>query len=681
MSNTQYQKCYDLTNSVDNNVHYKNNKLYYNSGLHVNDEQNNCIDNNLSDSQQRAVSCNDSSAKYIYNTPTYVISRENSSGNFKKLSGPTKCLTVTGNTVSNIDRTNISDPDALWEYKNNILNMNGKCLSGDSNGSLSLENCNNLDIKQKWITEGNEIRNLQQNKCLDIDNKKLSECHGKYKPIRWDYINGNLKNQAENKCLDGDGTNIYLSNCDYNNGYQKWDLLMNGNKIKHRNSGKCLKNKLETVPKTQYSNAYGINKLYFDECDCSDKLKDTNFSNGYNAYISTKVGDCMNTTNWGYDGDNGCLPFIYDNPILFDKFINWCDLNSKNNSINKYCLQALEQKDNIQYFSRVCNTGNNMLTKPICTSIAIDNNLLNIDEKFKNYIKIKYDDALEKHCRDNFYVKEGEVAKLNRKYSIDPLDNECLKNWTYVRADGTKEIIKTLTNFEDTNFWCMKASSDKDPLFKCYLAVESARLYSTNGYIKANTLWKSLGAERELPLRVYKYFIAEFDNDINKIIININNTYKTITKSTHPADILLFYTGYPYFIGDEAINKYFYSDNGKYKIEYTTNWKLYDIENKKSIDINLSDISIFGYVFMCVTNTGNVLAVDSSGTKKSMTTTGSFVSTFDNKQIVNTTQLTEDYTKDNTKYFILIIILVFSILLGVTFVYKKFNKKNVNKVD
>jgi hypothetical protein len=47
-----------------------------------------------------------------------------------------------------------------------------------------------------------------------------------------------LKHVQSNKCLDGNGSNVYISNCDNNNTYQKWSGK--DNLLKHEQSGKCL---------------------------------------------------------------------------------------------------------------------------------------------------------------------------------------------------------------------------------------------------------------------------------------------------------------------------------------------------------------------------------------------------------------------------------------------------------
>lgn len=626
-------ECYTQTNDLHDNVKFNGEKLYFDVPTSVNNTKFSCIevlpngyiqeDGSVSQSTHMYAGvnngCDDNSLVHLNNLPTSLVydptaTSANASPIRSVTDGTAQCLIL---------NTTVSEPFVYSDsrYSNKLktifprweFTLESRLKAGDyvlttlDNGELALDSATSGDtVFQHWSYDKSHLRNIGKNMCINprLTKPSLVPCDSQVSPTLWEYTNKNqFRHKLTGQCLDGDGTNVYLWNsCVEGNPYQTWYVLNSGNKIKHKASGKCLKANV-----TSAGVGFG-----FKTCTCDTPVSDTE----YTSYVDSKTKGCSTISNWGYDGeDPSCINYIFESDKLMDKFLTWCDTNKGNDPINKLCMSSMRAGTLLSYYSRSCNTGADVLTKKVCTEL-LNTNMTSVDEKTRDYMRIKYDDALESYCADKMVIKEGEVSTKSRLYTTNWEDSRCLGNWVYQKKDGSKQTVKLVSNIEDTNFWCLKASGADDPLYNCYIASGFATIYSTDGYIAYNKLWRDEGARRSLPIRLYKLLALKFSASATRdadIIAYIRSTYKSTT-SIHPADALLFYNGYPLFTSDNSDPSFkVYSENGQYKLYFTSGLLTRETTSTKTIVFQSSIAEMTTSRFNIVDNEGNVCVINMSG--------------------------------------------------------------------
>ena len=382
LSDSEYKKCFDISKSNNSSVFYSNNKLAFRSGYSksgygcISDRPSNYIsaDGSSKIGLSTDADCNDNAGENLSNEPTHLLYNDDDS-NLKRLRNGKNCLTYDNDKkkLNLVDKTGTLDLTTGWDYTDDkhlcsdVTFSGDQCLKVNDDGSVSVETrprkSDQINMSFVWSKEGNEMKNVKTNKCLDINNKKVVDCVGPVRHLRWEYDNGLLRNKRTNSCLDSNGSSVYASPCDKNNVFMQWDLTNNGTKIKHRNSKKCLSEK-QTNGKTE---------LYMEDCDCSDKIKAGHPSEkGYRDYLDKINNTCKNVTNWGYDSVGiDCLELAYQNNNLMNNFIKWCDIKQSNASVNKYCMEFLKYSDLIQYYSRFCTEKNNDVWYANCDTYKV----------------------------------------------------------------------------------------------------------------------------------------------------------------------------------------------------------------------------------------------------------------------------------------------------------------------
>ena len=683
-TNMNAADCYNLSNDVSKNVRYNNRKLYYTipssyDALLASSFRNKkvgCLQMEpagyIGQNDQTTTNetfrvgqlgeCDDTDFKMFRNNPTSVILTDNG----HMMGSNSQCLVynVNGNALEVATQVPILDfvRSMKWYWDgDHIAHNQYTCLGVDDNNNLVAEFCDSDKMRQKWKQEGMEIRNISKDQCIDVVNKRVTTCTGGVTSNKWDYKDGLLQNSLTGKCLDGNGVSVYTGSCDSNNGYQKWDILNGGAKLKHRLSGKCVGITFD---------ASGPH-LQFQACECdSTMVSPVDYSN----YIKSKTTDCSSISNWGYDGNPECVNFIYDNDILMDKFIKWCDSNQKNGAINKYCIEAVKSSNLLSFYSKSCNTGDDILNKNVCTAMLDTPDLL-LDNKSKEYIRIKYDDALEQYCDARMTVNQGDVPKLVRKYTTDWSDPDCIGNWTYKYSDGTTTKIKLATNLEDTSYWCILSKGDSDPLKKCYIPSGNASIYTSDYYKSYNTIWRNTGAYRDLPIRLFKKFNIKFktsDNIQTDLSSYIQTTYKPTGSIPHVADVLIFYGGYPLLTSNRMLvsSPKCYCENGNYKIYFTNGTVVREAVKDQLLsgDVMVSTSSnlLDNSQYTIVNNNGDIFTIDNSGVPRKHTLV--VKSSFSGER---------ESLSDDSSVFVWFLLIVFIVLLGICIhKYKKwFSKK------
>lgn len=587
LSDTEYKKCFDINKSNNNSVFYNNNKLAFRSGISksgfgcISDRPSNYIssDGTGKSGLNTDGDCNDNGGENLSNEPTHIL-YNNDVAKLDRLRNGKKCLTYddTKKVLNTVDATGTLDLTTGWEHTKDkhlcsyVSFSLDQCLKVNDDGSVSVETrpkrSDPTNMSFVWSKEGNELKNVKTNKCLDINNKKVIDCVGPVRHLRWEFDNGLLKNKRTKKCLDSNGSSVYTGGCSQSNPFMKWDLINNGTKIKHRSSNKCLSEKADN----------GKTVLYMEDCDCSDKIQVGQPSEkGYRDYLDRLDGSCKNLTNWGYDSASvNCLEMAYENNNLMNNFIKWCDSKQNNASVNKYCMEFLKYGDLIQYYSRFCTEKNNDVLKPICARIVKDNEQLMIDDTTREFIKIRWDEAMMNACNKALIFSEDNKKKntFKWKYTTNENDSDCLVKWTYLSADGSKQLVERISSAGDTGFWCPIASGKDDPLLKCSSHIKTAILRSEGTYVTVNDIWKDLGGRTDLPIRLYKKLVLLYDKDWKGMrSYIINNFVSNGSNNIHLANFILFYAGAPVKIEDKTPTdvKYF-SSNGDNYIVKTSNY-------------------------------------------------------------------------------------------------------------
>jgi len=698
LTTDEAKACFDLARNSKDAVSYVNNKLTFKSK--VSNSGFGCIidrpDGYIDKNKQKVSGwtpdgdCNDDSGEYISNEPTHIFHETREGGNKGRLRNGKNCMVYEQNVMDNpyglVSATGKLDFTDEWEYEDKMLcstsSIPSKCLKVNDDNTLSVDSRTNGDMSFIWAKEGNEFRNIKSNKCLSINDKKVVDCKGPTRHNRWTYENRLLKNNRTGRCLDSNGNSVYMGPCDANNGYQLWDIISNGSKIKH-SSGKCIFQREKD----------GKTELYLDACGCDDKITPGEPSErDYNNYINSISSKCVNADNWGYDKiSNDCLELTQHSTQLMDKFLEWCDKNQSNESVNKYCMEFMKYSDLIQYYSRSCG-GESALTKPTCVKIARASDQLILDPTAREFIKIKWDDAMAAGCAKNtiFTKSDKDAGKFLWKYTTNEADEECLSKWTFRddtnSASPVDTLIEKTTSLGDTGYWCPKVSNTnldgvivEDPRVRCAGHIQSLIFLANNSeYDKANKLWKSLGGYSDIPIRIYKKLALDYGSDETNWSNYIKSNYQISDKTKdkiHMANFILFYGGTPMKVENNVpMNIRHYSGDGKsyiYKVsDYIrktistakgTHEQTPTISFKANIDSQIYNFSPGSnyYVFIRRINDGyKVSGVDSSGKVSNLSTTKS--SSFFNKMSI----------ENNKEMNILIFIIVLIAVVIVSYIIK-----------
>lgn len=700
LSDADYKRCFDISKSNNNSVLYTNNKLAFKSEISksgfgcISDRPSNYISSDGTGKSGLNIDgdCNDNAGENISNEPTHLLYNDEVS-KLKRLRNGKNCLTYDNDkkTLNLVDATGTFDLTVGWDYTDDkhlcsdVTMMGDQCLKVNDDGSIAVETrprkSDQTNMSFVWSKEGNEMKNVKTNKCLDINNKKVVDCVGPVRHLRWEYEDGLLRNKRTNSCLDGDGSKVYTGGCNKDNVFMKWDLLNNGTKIKHRHSSKCLSEKADS----------GKTVLYMEDCDCSDKIKIGHPSEkGYRDYLDRMNDGCKNLTNWGYDSASAnCLEMAYQNNSLMANFIKWCDSKQTNASVNKYCIEFLKYADLIQYYSRFCTEKNNDVLKPICSRIVKDNEQLLIDDNVRDFIKIKWDEAMMNVCNKALIFSEDNKKNntFKWKYTIDENDPECLVKWTYLSKDGSKELVERISSSGDTGFWCPTVSGKDDPLLKCASHIRTAILKSESSYNTVSNIWAESGARTQLPIRLYKKLVLLYDKDWEKMKTYIRDNFIYNGRNNiHLANFILFYAGTPIKIDSSTPTdvKYFSSNGDNYIIK-TSNYNGSSPDIKYHVFIKDVKFSISPALenLSFVDNNGGVISIKGDGSSINH----GVISSFDNpiNNLVTDTLDTANDIWDKYWYYILLIIVIF-----VSIIFRKpisnafgkiFSKKLINVKD
>lgn len=700
LSDSEYKNCFDISKSNNNSVFYTNNKLAFRSGYSksgfgcISHIPSNYIsaDGSSKNGLNTDADCNDNSGENLSNEPTHLL-YDSDISDLNRLRNGKNCLIYSDKTKSlnTVNETGTFDFTTGWKHTSDkhlcsFADLD-QCLKVNDDGSVVAETrprrSEQTNMSFVWSKEGNEMKNVKTSKCLDINNKKVVDCVGPVRHLRWEYDNGVLRNKRTNYCLDanGIGSSVYANRCDKDNSYMKWDLTNNGTKIKHRNSKKCLSEK-QTNGKTE---------LYMEDCDCSDKIKAGQPSEkGYIDYLDKINNTCKNVTNWGYDSVGiDCLELAYQNNNLMNNFIKWCDSKQSNASVNKYCMEFLKYSDLIQYYSRFCTEKNNDVLKPICARIVKDNDQLLVDDVVREFIKIKWDEAMMKVCNKALIFSEDDKKnnKFKWKYTTNENDSDCLVKWTFKAANGNTSFVERISSVGDTGFWCPTISGKDDPLLKCASHIKTAILKSDSSYNTVSNIWSGLGARIELPIRLYKKLVLLYDKDWEKMKTYIRDNFVyNGSNNIHLANFILFYAGTPIKIDDNTPTevKYF-SANGENYIIKTSDYNRKTITTPKGVEEEYPNIKynifIKGVNYSISPGLENLSFIDNNGSVISIKSNGSIInhgiiSSFDNP--LNTDLY-------NYLHYILLIIIVLMFIifrksLSNTLV-KIFNPKSSNLKD
>ncbi len=642
--------CYAKINDTSDNVKFADGKIYYNIPTSINNTGIGCLEHrpkgyvdnngNVYDSDRLVVGSDGNCAtrykSHMNSSPTLVAydTFDKESDYIRTVNNNVgQCLILDTHdddypfVYSNGVFLNSDKHMALWSFTDESKIHSGDYyLSTDDKRTVSVNKKSTDDnIYQHWVYDNKQLMNVATNKCMSTNTgqPELVDCGQTNVPNEWEYKDNMFRNKKTGKCLDGNGTNVYMSECMSGNPYQQWTVMNSGEKIKHigsstAGSDKCLK---------RYTSGNDI-LFGFKACGC-DGVSDSEYSN----YIKSKATECSNLTHWGYDGSGpNCYNYIFDSDALMDGFISWCDKNSSNESISKLCMSKMKSGTLLSYYPRACKTGKDMLTKPTCISIFGMSDSV-ADEKTREYMRIRYDESLEKYCSESLTVNEGvEVPSERKKYSTNWEDPECIGNWMFKHKDGTTEMVQLLTDIKvvpDTSldssiaqkddFWCYRSTGKDDPLTKCSLPNKNANsVLTSTGYADYNKIWKEEGSSRDLPTRLYKKFVLKFgarDDRYNALRDYIKSTYKSTTAFIHPADCLLFYTGYPIYsvtAKDVAPTKA-YSENGEYRLYYDS-CILVRVNIKEGTYIYQDDLThTYNSTFSLVNNNGVVQVLTKSG--------------------------------------------------------------------
>jgi hypothetical protein len=689
-------KCFEANKAKKDYIQYTNNKLAFNSSVSSNGTG--CLsDRPTNFLVKRGVrgsgfdadgNCNDYSGINISNEPTH-IRYDDKSGN--RLLNTQTCVVYDANGLRKAAETAVFDFTSGWSYENNMLipkSDRNKALMVNDDNSISINDKQTNNLKFLWEREGNEFRNLKTNKCLNVGSMNVTECVGPTRHTRWDYLDNKLlKNRLTNKCISSDGKTVSIQNCNINDSSQRWSIENNGNIVKH-SSGTCLAQKLNNS-KTE---------LYMADCTCTGIIPGEESEQSYLNYVNNFAGGC-NVDNWGYDKvDDSCLYIASQNYQILDKLIKWCDKNQDNQSVNKYCMEFMKYNDMLQYYSRFCSEENGVGEKPLCVKIATDSDVLILDDKARDFIKIKWDEAMYKSCENGmvFTKKNKDENKFRWKYTVNEMDEECLTNWTF-RDEGVTPSVDTIisktTSMGDTGYWCPIVNGSDDPRLNCASHSKTLNfLKNESKYSLYNDIWKEEGAGTELPFRLYKKFVFTTNASSETWRTYIRNEFKVTDQNIdkiHFAYFALFYGGFPIRVSADApFGPRYYSLNGKnfifkesnyggVKVARVTNTPKgptgltpgYDIivapyrdyfANINGVKKKLTDINSNYYLF--VSNDGKVKGVTRSGVKTDINIT----SPFENKDIE-----TDHY--NNTWFFILILIIVYIFSIVIKFKLFAFN--------
>jgi hypothetical protein len=590
---TTAQSCYDLVNDPKDFVGYRNNKLYYDASGVKTGNSIDCLGHRtgtwnlgagLTNSDSKFMQsqsnndynvCDDNAKEFMRNMPTMAFL--DSSG---YLRGNLKCLRINDNNELT-DETSFTMGGKKWaldsttSYGNNRLRHNNLCLEADKNKSVSLKTCNpngTTDLGQQWISEGQEMRNLLTNECLNPQGRVVQKCMGSAPNNKWEFDGKLLKNKGTGQCLDGNGSSIYTGGCSASNPYQHWSIEGGGTKIKHGQSGKCIKRRVVDKERTGYGGfvtKWKEVEMYLDKCDCSaDMATNSTLRTEYTNYIKNNVADCANASDFKYNSSTGkCSKFIYGSPTILANFNKWCDQNQSNSLIAKQCASALSRTV-VASFNIFCPTGKDIIEKPMCTAMLNTKAAYGISNEDLQYMKARYNESLATYCVDNMSLNDAGLKTIEKKYTTDVTEDDegCISNWDYVRPDGTKLRIKSATNVGDTSYWCRKAKGPNDPLYKCHAGMRYADIKNGYWYGEMNTAWRSIGATRDIPIHVfYKYDKPPYREggsyDVYWPPIHMREDYiKTLTKDSPESQIF-------WLFGCTRVNDLAptVTENGKYR--------------------------------------------------------------------------------------------------------------------
>lgn len=574
-------KCFQANLAKKNYVHYINQKLAFNSSL--SSSNNSCLmdrpngfiitKNTTANGFEVDGDCYDESGMNISNEPTHVLYNSNSKN---RLINNDSCLSYgSDGTFGKVSQTATFDLASGWSYEDNMLITNRdrkKAIRVNGNNKLEIGDKDSNNLEFLWEKEGSEFRNIKTNKCLNIGEMGVSDCVGPVRHTRWDYVNNKLlKNRRTGRCLDSNGSSVYMGGCSADNPFQYWSIENNGSVIRH-SSGKCL---------AQRENNYKT-ELYMVDCKCEGIVPGEESEQSYLNYVNNFAGGC-NVNEWGYDKvGEACLFIATQNYNIMDKLISWCDKNQKNESVNKYCMEFMKYNDLLQYYSRFCSEENGVGEKPLCVKVAVDSDTLILDEKAREFIKIKWDNAMYKSCEKGmiFTKEDKDTNKFNWKYTTNDIDEECLSNWTFrdtKTTPPTDTIIQKTTSLGDNGYWCPTVNGKNDPRLNCGTHSKTLNYLLTETKYKGfDTAWKEEGAETDLPLRLYKKFVFRSNASLEtwKTFIRSDFKINNDNKDTiHFAYFALFYGGFPIKVHkDTPFGVRYYSLNGKNYIFKESNY-------------------------------------------------------------------------------------------------------------
>lgn len=706
-ANTRDVKCFEAGLAKKKYVQYVNNKLAFNS--EVSSSGNGCVsDRPAGFVVERGKSadtglvvdgdCYDESGINVSNEPTHVLYNSKS---MNRLINDKSCLSYNSDgSFQKVAQTPTFDFASGWSFEDNMLitNRDRKKAIRVNGESLEVADKKTGNLEFLWEREGGEFRNLKTNKCMNIGQMKVTPCVGSVRHTRWDYVDNKLlKNKRTERCLDSNGTSVYMSGCSIDNSFQHWSIEDNGGIVKHVTSGKCLAQK-ENNFKTEFE---------MIDCKCEGIVPGEASEKSYLDYVNNFAGACR-VDDWGYDKTGtACLYMASQNSDLMDRFMMWCDKNQKNESVNKYCIEFMKYNDLLQYYSRMCSEDNGVGEKPLCIKVALDSDTLILDNKARDFVKIKWDEAMYKSCEKGmtFTKTDKDAKKFSWKYTVNDVDEQCLDNWTFRDTSSTPAIdimVQKTTSLGDSGYWCPTTNGDKDFRLNCASHTKTLNFLKTEStYMSYNGVWKEEGANTDLPFRLYKAFIFRKDKSIDTWRTHIRNEFKVVDSNKdkiHFAYFSLFYGGFPIRVNTNTPFKVrFYSLNGKNYIYKESN---YDGVKKARVTMTARGptgaepgfdiiqapyrdyfVMIGGvkkkiantsnYYYLLVTDVGVVHGIKSDGTKEIITP----VSPFQNKNIAKAiTSITDNYYVAFILFLVIIVVTMYS-----TNIFKVF--RNNSKVS
>ena len=193
-----------------------------------------------------------------------------------------------------------------------------------------------------------------------------------------------------------------------------------------------------------------VSKNTPDACNSSR----TDFTEITTDYVTDKIGGCRSRSDMGYDNLAGCDSLIGQSNTVTNKLIQYCIDNANDPSTNDYCLDALKANPSATdlYINKLCSIGDNINKNTNCAYLAPGGSVSVFNDDTRTYSKTLYENLYRRWC-DISANPSFESGKW--KYTDDPNDPACLRNWNYIRNGIIVESnIASITKAGDTKNWC-----------------------------------------------------------------------------------------------------------------------------------------------------------------------------------------------------------------------------------